>query len=106
MQNAKVQVIRPPVPVRRAPPGSGSASSAHYWALAVFGHEVAFFRRLNVATVLLRMILFRSPAIQIRNELWMPYSETLPPEPPIFADPGCPYAYQPHPLGWRRHPPA
>ena len=41
VKNLQVQLVRPPVPVRRASAGSGFVSSARYRALAIFIHKVS-----------------------------------------------------------------
>jgi hypothetical protein len=38
MKDLEVQLVRPPVPVRRATAGSGFVSSARYRTLAIFTH--------------------------------------------------------------------
>ena len=43
MKNLEVQLVRPPVPVRRATTGNGFACPARYRALAVFTHNVYSF---------------------------------------------------------------
>ena len=53
VKNLQVQLVRPPVPVRRASAGSGFVCSARYRALAIFIHNVSSFRCLNLCTVLL-----------------------------------------------------
>ena len=44
MENLEVQLVRPPVPVRRATAGRVFVSSARYRALAIFIHNVYSFR--------------------------------------------------------------
>ncbi len=53
MKNLEVQLVRPPVPVRRASAGCLFICSARYRALAVVSHKVSSFRCLNLCTVLL-----------------------------------------------------
>ncbi len=47
VQNLQVQLVRPPVPVRRASAGSGFVGSARYRALAIFLHKVSSFPALR-----------------------------------------------------------
>jgi hypothetical protein len=43
MKNLEVQLIGPPVPVRRAAAGGGIAAFARYRALAIFTHNGSSF---------------------------------------------------------------
>ena len=47
MKNLEVQLVRPPVPVRRAAAGNGFAHPARYRALAFFSHIISSFPNEN-----------------------------------------------------------
>jgi len=51
MKNLKVQLVRPPVPVRRATAGYGFSGSTRYRALAVFTHDVSSVFRFGYMLV-------------------------------------------------------
>jgi hypothetical protein len=47
VEDLEVQLVRPPVPVRRASAGCAFVSTARYRALAIFIHNVYSFRGVN-----------------------------------------------------------
>jgi hypothetical protein len=53
VQEIELQLVRPPVSVRRAAAGGVFVSSARYRTLAIFIHDICSFRCVNCSTALL-----------------------------------------------------
>jgi hypothetical protein len=53
VEDPEVQLVRPPVPVRRASASRVFVSTARYRALAIFIHNVYSFRHVNCVAALL-----------------------------------------------------